>query len=81
MKKNLTKPKSRRQPTSKEIAAFVSEGSGKDTVKPSISRLTVDLPRDLHRRFKVACVLADTRMNEEIRSFIIRRSAELESFQ
>jgi len=46
-----------------------------------MARLTVDLPRDLHRRFKIACVLADTKMNEEIRSFIIRRSAELEASQ
>jgi len=81
MKKNLPKPKPRRQPTSKEIDSFVSEGSGKDTAKPPMARLTVDLPRDLHRRFKVACVLADTKMNEEIRSFIIRRSAELEASQ
>ena len=43
------------------------------------ARLTIDLPRDMHRRFKIACTVAGTKMNAEIRRFIDRRSAELET--
>ncbi len=83
-KKNLTKPLPARQPTSKEIDTFVRGGGGRDTekqmsVKPATSRLTVDLPRALHRRFKIACTVAGSKMNDEIRRFIDRRCVELES--
>ena len=92
-KKNLTKPLPNRQPTSDEIETFVKGGLGKDTekqisgntelktpVKPeNDSRLTVDLPRAQHRRFKIACTVAGTKMNDEIRRFIDRRCAELET--
>ena len=27
-------------------------------------RLTVDLPRNMHRRFKIACTVAGTKMND-----------------
>ncbi len=91
-KKDLTKPLPNRQPTSDEIDTFVRDGVGKDTekqvpvkpeaqtlVKTGNSRLTVDLPREQHRRFKIACTVAGTKMNDEIRRFIDRRCAELET--
>ena len=91
-KKDLMKPIPKRQPTSDEIDAFVRRGAGKDTetqksanteiktpVQVETARLTVDLPRDMHRRFKIACTVADTKMNYEIRRFIDRRSTELET--
>ena len=84
-KKNLKKPLPNRQPTSDEMDTFVKGGGGKDTelktsVKPeNDSRLTVDLPRAQHRRFKIACTVAGTKMNDEIRRFIDRRCAELET--
>ena len=84
-KKNLTKPLPNRQPTSDEMDTFVKGGVGKDTeLKTSVkqendSRLTVDLPRAQHRRFKIACTVAGTKMNDEIRRFIDRRCAELET--
>ena len=84
-KKNLTKPLPNRQPTSDEMDTFVKGGVGKDTeLKTSVkqendSRLTVDLPRAQHRRFKIACTVASTKMNDEIRRFIDRRCAELET--
>ena len=91
-KKDLTKPVPKRQPTSEQIDAFVNQGAGKDTdkqkpvetatqesVKTETSRLTVDLPKTLHRRFKIACTLAGSKMNDEIRQFIARRCAELEA--
>jgi hypothetical protein len=42
-------------------------------------RLSVDLPKSLHTRFKTACAKADTKMVSEIMEFITRRCAELES--
>ena len=91
-KKDLIKPLPKRQPTADEIDTFVRGGAGKDTekqlsvsteIKKSVqvetARLTVDLPRDMHRRFKIACTVAGTKMNDEIRQFIDRRSVELET--
>ena len=91
-KKDLIKPLPKRQPTSDEINTFVRGGARKDTekqhsvsteIKKSVqvetARLTVDLPRDMHRRFKIACTVAGTKMNDEIRQFIDRRSVELET--
>ncbi len=90
-KKDLTKPRPMKQPTADEIDAYVSGGAGKDTekqkpvgtamqesVKTKPARLTVDLPREQHTRFQIACTRAGTKMNREIRQFIDRRCAELE---
>ena len=76
-KKDLSKPQPRKQPTDREIASFVQGGSGQDTEGQDTARLTVDLPRETHRRFKAACAIAGTKMNDEIRRFIERRSVEL----
>ena len=51
----------------------------KSSVVTGISRLTVDLPQAQHRRFKIACTVAGKKMNDEIRRFIDRRCAELET--
>ncbi len=90
-KKNLIKPAPRRQPTPDQISQFVHGGPGKDeeiqksskmdrriSEKEEMARLTIDLPRRAHRRFKLACVMADTKMNIELRRMIERRCAELE---
>lgn len=42
------------------------------------ARLTVDMPRDLHRKFKAACASQGAKMNDEIRTFIEARIAEIE---
>ncbi len=34
-----------------------------------IARLTIDLPADLHAKFKAACALKGTRMIDEVRRF------------
>lgn len=65
-----------------EQAAFVDKGKGKDRAAPeageALHRLSIDLPKRLHGRFKAACALADTKMTAEIIAFIERRTAELE---
>ena len=40
--------------------------------------LTINLPKGLHRRFKVACAKHDKKMVEEVTSFIEKRTAQLE---
>lgn len=66
-----------------EQSAFIEKGRGKDKA-PAVDageplhRLSVDLPKKLHNRFKAACALADTKMTSEIIAFIERRTAELE---
>lgn len=85
----LTKPKPKNHPSDEDIDAFVNGGVGKDTeIQKSVSdenrnaakmaRLTVDLPDDAHLAFKLACTKARTKMNEELRTFIYRRTQELE---
>lgn len=35
-----------------------------------VARLTIDLPAELHAKFKAACALKGTRMINEVRQFI-----------
>lgn len=67
-----------------EQAAFIDGGRGKDKAPPAapgepLHRMSIDLPKRLHSRFKAACALADTKMTTEIIAFIERRTTELES--
>ena len=69
----------------KQIAKFVESGAGND--KPhtptidseALTRLPVYLPKGLHRRFKIACMMTGVSMAREVREFIERRTAELEA--
>jgi len=38
--------------------------------KKKLARLTIDLPPELHARFKSACALQGTRMIDEVKGFI-----------
>ena len=42
------------------------------------SRLTVDMPSELHRRFKSLCSLAGLKMNDEVRQFIEKRVTQVD---
>jgi len=66
---------------SPEQAAFIDKGHGKD--KPAApggktAKMSVDLPEELHARFKAACAMTRNKMGPEITAFIERRTAELE---
>ena len=43
-----------------------------------VARLSIDLPKSLHRRFKTACARADLKMVAEAVALIERRTVELE---
>ena len=79
------KPKFGQAPTppglTSEQARFIEKGRGKDAqaVEEPTHRLTVDVPKALHLRFKAACSRADKRMAHEIIQFVEKRTKELES--
>lgn len=70
-----------------DLDRFVQGGAGHDTttsqktrpkVDGPIKRLSLDLPAELHRRFKTACSATDRKMAAELIAFIERRTMELE---
>ena len=46
-----------------------------------IVRMTFDLSRDLHRRFRTTCSQMDRNMTDELRAFVVRFLAENEGRQ
>lgn len=83
-----TAPRPEEKQTAEAIDRFVSSGPGKDSGSVNAEtqkavndeptkRLTVDMPRSLHLRFKSLCAQHDMKMNDEIRQFIERRCDEM----
>lgn len=81
-----------RQPTAEEIDAYERDGAGHDRQAASVvaasgesklaeptKRLSLDLPANVHTRFKTACSATGRKMVGEIQAFIERRIAELET--
>lgn len=72
------------------IDAYVQGGAGHDTAPATSSRapetpkdgpmkrLSLDLPEELHRRFKVACAATGRKMAAELIAFVEKRAGELE---
>jgi hypothetical protein len=73
-----------RQPTNDQILEFVNRGQqAQATVvaagaKEPTARLSLDIPAELHARFKAACARSRVKMTAELLAFIERRTAELE---
>lgn len=81
------------QPQRSAIVAFEQGGFGQDTqthiplnvgklaevpgVEPT-QRLSLDVPKSWHRRFKAACARTDRKMLGEVLEFIKQRTVELE---
>lgn len=90
-KKAFTTAPKPKPPTDDQIAAFEKGGTGTDQTSKAksaersaasqepLKRLSIDLPRSLHTRFKTACSATDNKMAAEIAAFIERRTAELEA--
>lgn len=92
MGKDLAKPKPKRDLSEMEMQSFVEEGLGVDKeikknvfkdfrAKGSTTRLTIDLPEELHTEFKLACVKSKRKMNEEIRNMIARHLEDMRNTQ
>ncbi len=65
----------RTEPAAAQLDQWVSGGEGSPPIKPEkptgkMARLTIDLPPDLHAKFKATCALKGTRMIDEVRRFI-----------
>ena len=52
--------------------------AGQPAEEEPVARLSIDLPKSLHRRFKTACAKADLKMAAEVMQLIERRTFELE---
>lgn len=75
------------QLTDDQILAFERGGAGHDTSppvksKPTVAeptkRLSLDLPKNTHLRFKTACSATERKMVAEVQAFIEQRTKELE---
>ena len=65
----------------RDVESWVSGEEARGAEKPEqvistkptagkVARLTIDLPPELHGRFKAACALKGTRMIDQVRGFI-----------
>lgn len=89
-KKTFTTAPKPSKPTDDQILAFERGGAGHDTHKSpeeppraltadvKLKRLSIDLPENAHTRFKTACSAAGRKMGDELKSYIERRTLELE---
>lgn len=76
-----TVPTPQRQPTNEQIDAYVNKAApiaAPPATKEPTARLSLDIPAELHTRFKVACARSRLKMTAELLAFIERRTAELE---
>lgn len=75
-----------RQPTNEQILEFVNRGQSPQAPaavviaaeKEPTARLSLDMPAELHARFKAACARSRVKMTAELLAYIERRTAELE---
>lgn len=75
-----TAPTPPRQPSADQIVAFVNRTpkAATNDAKEATARLSLDIPAELHARFKAACARSRLKMTAELLAFIERRTAELE---
>jgi len=76
-----TVPTPQRQPTNEQIDAYVNKAppiAAPPAPKEPTARLSLDIPAELHTRFKVACARSRLKMTAELLALIERRTAELE---
>lgn len=92
-KKTFSSAPKPRQLTADDIDAYVKGGAGHDTGSNAqattaantkaqagpTKRLSLDLPEETHRRFKVACAATGRKMVTELTALIEIRIDELES--
>jgi hypothetical protein len=56
--------------TGGEATTASEEAPRSDRAAGKMARLTIDLPSELHAKFKATCALRGTRMIDEVRRFI-----------
>ena len=75
-----TVPTPQRAPTNEQIDAFVNKAlpTAAPPPKGPTARLSLDIPAELHSRFKSACARSRLKMTAELLALIERRTTELE---
>jgi len=74
-----TNVESREDETQSHIPSKAGNKEPVEAVKEEpVARLSIDLPKSLHRRFKTACAKADLKMVTEVMNLIERRTRDLE---
>ncbi len=74
-----TNVESREAGTQSHIPAKGGKGKAVEVAEEEpTARLSIDLPKSLHRRFKTACAKADLKMVVEVMNLIERRTRDLE---
>lgn len=74
-----TNVESRAQNTQTHIPSKAGKMEPVETaVEEPVARLSIDLPKSLHRRFKTACAKADLKMVAEVIDLIEQRTCQLE---
>jgi hypothetical protein len=74
-----TNVEKREDETQSHIPSKVAKRKAAEEVKEEpTARLSIDLPKSLHRRFKTACAKTDLKMVTEVMDFIERRTRDLE---
>tara|TARA_R110002072_G_scaffold191757_1_gene348524 strand:+ start:190 stop:477 length:288 start_codon:yes stop_codon:yes gene_type:complete len=88
-KKSFAAAPKPKQLAPEQIDAYVHGGAGHDTsssTEPAaektksgpMKRLSIDVPEETHRRFKVACAASGRKMAVELTAFIEQHIEELE---
>ncbi len=75
MSKTSFRMPQRIDPPAAHLDQWVAGEEGTASIKPEksagkMARLTIDLPPELHGKFKSTCALRGTRMIDEVRRFI-----------
>lgn len=77
------------EPQADAIDRFVQSGPGKDSMAANaqmqktaneepLKRLTIEVPKSLHTRFKALCAQHETKMADEFRTYMEKQCAEWE---
>lgn len=65
-----------------EQVSYIDKGHGKDKaltlLEEPTQRMSIDVAKSLHARFKAACALSGKKMQAEVTAFIDARTKELE---
>lgn len=87
-KKTFTTAPRPKPPTPEAMDAYVRGGAGHDTTGANddgakaqagpMKRLSLDMPEELHRRFKSVCAATGRKMGAELLAFVEARTSELE---
>jgi len=58
------------------LDAWVDPAAAAAAAAPKTARLAIDLPQDLHRRYKASCARRGVRMTDEVKAWIERALEE-----